>query len=84
MAACMSLAIIAALAAAATPSDIIPLPLQPVVPAAQRLCAAKAPPPAGAIGVKLLRPGTGPSPTAEDVVLVNYIGYLSATGAVFD
>jgi FKBP-type peptidyl-prolyl cis-trans isomerase FkpA len=80
----MSLTILAALAAAATPSDIIPLPLQPIVPAAQRLCAAKAPPPASQIGIKLLRPGTGPSPKAEDVVLVNYIGYLAATGAAFD
>ena len=32
----------------------------------------------------MLRPATGPKPAASDVVLVNYIGYLASTGAVFD
>ena len=32
----------------------------------------------------MLRAGSGAKPTAGDVVLVNYIGYLAATGAVFD
>lgn len=77
----MSLAILAALAAAATPSDIIPLPLQPVVPAAQRTCPART---ATGLGVKPLRPGSGASPVADDVVLINYIGYLASTGQVFD
>jgi FKBP-type peptidyl-prolyl cis-trans isomerase FkpA len=85
----MSFAILTALAAAtATPADIRPLPLQPIGPAAQRLCAAKVAPkpgaPAAGLGIKLLRPGTGPSPKADDIALVNYIGYLAATGAVFD
>lgn len=32
----------------------------------------------------MLRAGTGAKPGAGDVVLVNYIGYLAATGTVFD
>ena len=60
---------------------IIALPLNPVVPAGQRLCATIAP---SGLGSTLLRPGSGAKPAAGDVVLVNYIGYLAATGAVFD
>ena len=62
-------------------NGIIPLPLIPVVPAAQRLCTARTP---SGLGYTLLRPGTGAKPTADATVLVNYIGYLTATGAVFD
>ncbi|MES3097692.1 FKBP-type peptidyl-prolyl cis-trans isomerase [Sphingomonas aerolata] len=32
----------------------------------------------------MLRPGSGAKPTQADVSLVNYIGYLATTGAVFD
>ena len=32
----------------------------------------------------MLRPGSGAKPTQGDVSLVNYIGYLATTGAVFD
>lgn len=32
----------------------------------------------------MLRPASGAKPTGSDVVLVNYIGYLASTGAVFD
>lgn len=32
----------------------------------------------------MLRAGSGARPGAGDIVLVNYIGYLAATGAVFD
>lgn len=32
----------------------------------------------------MLRPATGAKPSGNDVVLVNYIGYLARTGAVFD
>lgn len=62
-------------------TDIIPLPLNPVLPAGQRLCAQKAP---SGLGYTMLRPATGAMPAAADFVLVNYIGYLAATGAVFD
>jgi len=62
-------------------ADIIPLPLNPVLPAAQRLCAAKA---ASGLGYTILRPATGPMPGEADYVLVNYIGYLASSGAVFD
>lgn len=62
-------------------TDIIALPLNPVLPAGQRLCAAKA---ASGLGYTMLRPATGAMPTKADFVLVNYIGYLAATGAVFD
>jgi FKBP-type peptidyl-prolyl cis-trans isomerase FkpA len=60
---------------------IIPLPLNPIVPDAQRLCTARAP---SGLGYTMLRPGTGEKPAADATVLVNYIGYLAATGAVFD
>jgi FKBP-type peptidyl-prolyl cis-trans isomerase FkpA len=62
-------------------NGIIPLPLNPVVPAGQRLCSAQTP---SGLGYTMLRPGTGAKPGQSDVVLVNYIGYLAATGAVFD
>lgn len=61
--------------------SIIPLPLTPIVPAAQRLCGAKTP---SGLGYTILRQGQGAKPAADDTVLVNYIGYLAATGAVFD
>lgn len=60
---------------------IIPLPLNPVIPAGQRLCAQKTP---SGLGYTMLRPATGDRPGATDQVLVNYIGYLGATGVVFD
>jgi len=60
---------------------IIPLPLAPIVPAAQRLCTARTP---SGLGYTMLRPGSGAKPAADATVLVNYIGYLAATGAVFD
>jgi FKBP-type peptidyl-prolyl cis-trans isomerase FkpA len=60
---------------------IIALPLTPIVPAAQRLCAARTP---SGLGYTMLRPAAGPKPAATDTVLINYIGYLAATGAVFD
>jgi FKBP-type peptidyl-prolyl cis-trans isomerase FkpA len=60
---------------------IIALPLNPVVPAGQRLCMNRTP---SGLGYAMLRPGSGAKPAASDVVLVNYVGYLAATGAVFD
>lgn len=80
----LSLAIAPLPAAAAAPAattDIIALPLNPILPAGQRLCAAKT---EAGLGYTMLRPATGPKPTEADFVLVNYIGYLAATGAVFD
>jgi len=69
-------------APAAKPSNaIIPLPLNPVIAAGQRMCSAKT---ASGLGYTVLRPGTGTKPAAADIALVNYIGYLAATGAVFD
>ncbi|MDE1918936.1 MAG: FKBP-type peptidyl-prolyl cis-trans isomerase [Sphingomonadales bacterium] len=62
-------------------NEIIPLPLNPVIPAAQRVCSAKT---AAGLGYTMLRPASGPMPAASDIVLVNYIGYLASTGAVFD
>lgn len=60
---------------------IIALPLTPIVPAAQRLCASRT---ATGLGYTVLRAATGPRPATGDTVLVNYIGYLATTGAVFD
>jgi len=72
-------------AVAATPpaatTEIIPLPLNPTLPEGQRLCAAKT---AAGLGYTMLRPATGPKPAEADFALVSYIGYLAATGAVFD
>jgi FKBP-type peptidyl-prolyl cis-trans isomerase FkpA len=64
-----------------TDDAIIALPLTPVVPAGQRRCSATAP---TGLGSTILRPGTGARPGTGDVVLINYIGYLALTGAVFD
>lgn len=82
-------ALLATSAVAATPTPpappaagaIIPLPLQPVVPATQRACTAKT---ASGLGYAQLKAGTGDKPATDSYVLVNYIGYLAATGAVFD
>jgi FKBP-type peptidyl-prolyl cis-trans isomerase FkpA len=52
-----------------------------VLPAGQRLCEAKT---EAGLGYTMLRPAAGPMPAEADYVLVNYIGYLAATGAVFD
>jgi FKBP-type peptidyl-prolyl cis-trans isomerase FkpA len=65
----------------AADNGIIPLPLTPVVPAAQRLCTARTP---SGLGYTMLHAGTGAKPAADATVLVHYIGYLSTTGAVFD
>lgn len=62
-------------------NDIIPLPLNPTLPAGQRVCTASS---ASGLGHTMLRPASGAMPAATDFVLVNYIGYLAATGAVFD
>lgn len=74
----------AAPVSAATPpagNAIIPLPLQPIVPAAQRACAAKT---ASGLGYTQLKAGEGDKPAPDGYVLVNYIGYLAADGSVFD
>jgi len=73
---------------AATPSkppvpsvQAIPLPLNPIVGAEQRLCTTKA---ASGLGSIILKPAEGAKPAKADFALVNYIGYLAATGTVFD
>jgi FKBP-type peptidyl-prolyl cis-trans isomerase FkpA len=71
-----------ALAQAPSPNpEILPVPLNPVVPAAQRQCSAQT---ASGLGTKVLRDAPGAKPGKGDFVLVNYIGYLAATGTVFD
>jgi FKBP-type peptidyl-prolyl cis-trans isomerase FkpA len=62
-------------------NGIIALPLNPVVPVPLRSCTTRTP---SGLGYTVLRPATGTKPTGTDVALVNYIGYLGATGAVFD
>ncbi|WP_421837244.1 FKBP-type peptidyl-prolyl cis-trans isomerase [Novosphingobium sp.] len=71
----------AAAPAPAPSSEILPVPLNPVVPAAQRVCSAKT---ASGLGTRMLRDAAGAKPGASDYVLVNYIGYLAADGTVFD
>ncbi|MEI6641836.1 MAG: FKBP-type peptidyl-prolyl cis-trans isomerase [Novosphingobium sp.] len=69
-------------AAAPAPNpEILPVPLNPLVPAAQRQCSAKT---ASGLGTRMLREGAGAKPGAGDYVLVNYIGYLATDGTVFD
>jgi FKBP-type peptidyl-prolyl cis-trans isomerase FkpA len=63
------------------PSQIIPLPLNPVVPPALRDCAQRT---ASGVGYSVLRASQGVKPTDGDYVLTNYIGYLAASGATFD
>lgn len=65
----------------AADTRIIPLPLNPIVPAGQRLCAMRTP---SGLGYTMLRPAAGAKPGAGDLTLVNYVGYLAATGVVFD
>ena len=61
--------------------QIIPLPLNPVIGPALRTCATKT---ASGLGTTTLRQAVGAKPTDGDVVLLDYIGYLGANGAVFD
>lgn len=75
------LALLPVAASAAEPSQIIPLPLNPVVPSALRDCAQRT---ASGLGYSVLKPAQGVKPTDGDYVLINYIGYLAATGATFD
>jgi FKBP-type peptidyl-prolyl cis-trans isomerase FkpA len=65
----------------AATTTIIALPLNPTLPAGQRLCTSKA---ADELGYVMLRPESGALPGKADYLLVNYIGYLAATGVVFD
>ncbi|MFM5886416.1 MAG: FKBP-type peptidyl-prolyl cis-trans isomerase [Novosphingobium sp.] len=67
--------------APAAPRQIIPLPLKQIIPAAQRQCSAKT---ASGLGYRVLRGASGPKPVGDATVTVNYIGYLAATGEVFD
>lgn len=60
---------------------ILPVPLNPVIPPALRVCTSTAP---SGVGTRVLKPGSAAKPAPSDIVLVNYIGYLAATGAVFD
>ena len=66
---------------AAPAAEILPVPLNPVVPAAQRVCSART---ASGLGTRVLKEAAGAKPGASDYVLVNYIGYLAADGTVFD
>lgn len=71
----------AAAPAAAPSPEILPVPLSPVVPAAQRQCSAKT---ASGLGTRVLKDAPGAKPKPGDYVLVTYIGYLAANGTVFD
>lgn len=75
------LALIPAAAAAAEPSQIISLPFNPVVAPALRDCAQRT---ASGVGYSVLKTAQGPKPGDGYYVLINYIGYLAATGATFD
>ena len=73
-----------ALVAAAAPKlvrTLIPLPLKQIIPAGQRVCNAKT---TSGLGTLQLRVGAAARPAASAGVRVNYIGYLAATGEVFD
>lgn len=59
----------------------IPMPLNPVVSPAQRLCTGKT---ASGLGTMVLKAAEGAKPAKGDYVLVNYVGYLAANGEVFD
>ena len=82
-------ALTSAMVQAATPaaapapaaSAIIALPLNPVVGASYRACALKT---ASGLGYTELRAGAGAKPGADYYVLIDYIGYLAASGQAFD
>lgn len=61
--------------------QLIALPLKQIIPAPQRLCTEKT---ASGLGYRVLRAAAGPRPAGDATVTVNYIGYLAATGEVFD
>lgn len=65
----------------AGPPQIIPLPLKQIIPPIQRLCTART---ASGLGYRVLRAGAGARPQGDVAVTVNYIGYLAASGEVFD
>ena len=80
----------AAVVAVSAPADSAPprageaaiaLPLTLIIPPRQRLCTLKA---KSGLGYKVLRAAAGSSPSANATTVINYIGYLGATGAVFD
>lgn len=60
---------------------IIPVPLNPVVPAEQRICTTKT---SSGLGYSVLHGAVGDKPVAGDIALVRYIGYLAASGEAFD
>lgn len=76
-------AVFAQTAAAQVASPVIPLPLNPVVDAAHRACTAKT---ASGLGYTVLKAAAADAakPAKTDIVLINYLGYLAADGAVFD
>ncbi len=74
-------AFFAATSAQAQTSQIIPLPLQHVIPAANRSCDQTT---ASGLGYSELKAGAGAKPVANDFVLIDYLGYLAADGVVFD
>lgn len=76
-----AIAAVMAVAPASAAEKILPVPLYPTIEPSLRVCAAKA---ASGLGYTVLKPADGPKPGKGDFVLVNYIGYLGATGAVFD
>ena len=88
---CIAPVLLTALAApaiAATPAkpalpsaQAIPLPLNPIVGEGQRLCSTKT---ASGLGTLNLKPASAAKPAKADFVLVNYIGYLAASGVTFD
>lgn len=59
----------------------IPMPLNPVVAPAQRLCTART---ASGLGTMVLKAAAGAKPAKGDYALVNYVGYLAGNGEVFD
>lgn len=66
---------------AAKAANIIPVPLEQVIPPKQRECTART---ASGLGWRELRAGAGAKPSATQRVTVAYIGYLAQTGVVFD
>lgn len=78
---CAAALVLLPAAAFAQTSQIIPLPLNPTVPPALRDCAQRT---ASGLGYSVLKPSQGVKPTDNDYVLINYIGYLAASGGTFD
>lgn len=71
----------ASMGAHANPASILPVPSNPVVDENQRSCSEET---KSGLGYRILRAGKATTAGRNDVILVDYVGYLARSGEVFD